>query len=146
MEKSKKGFFGRAHPGLNQGPLELQSNALPLSYIPVFLRSIEPCKNFLYQIIYFTKKSTNSDHSKTWLFSILHNGFTTYHVYKLNQNVIIMGFLCLLKHWWFNGRILACHVGDRGSIPRQCRLKYARVKSHYQKLKYRMKRFKYKDS
>ena len=24
----------REHPGLNQGPLNLQSNALPLSYIP----------------------------------------------------------------------------------------------------------------
>ena len=26
-----------------------------------------------------------------------------------------------LKHCWFSGRILACHAGDRGSIPRQCR-------------------------
>ena len=25
----------RGHPGLNQGPLDLQSNALPLSYIPM---------------------------------------------------------------------------------------------------------------
>ena len=25
----------RGHPGLNQGPVDLQSNALPLSYIPV---------------------------------------------------------------------------------------------------------------
>ena len=25
-----------------------------------------------------------------------------------------------VKHWWFSGRILACHAGDRGSIPRQC--------------------------
>ena len=25
----------RGHPGLNQGPLDLQSNALPLSYIPI---------------------------------------------------------------------------------------------------------------
>ena len=24
------------------------------------------------------------------------------------------------KHCWFSGRILACHAGDRGSIPRQC--------------------------
>ena len=24
----------RGHPGLNQGPLDLQSNALPLSYTP----------------------------------------------------------------------------------------------------------------
>ena len=26
----------RGHPGLNQGPLDLQSNALPLSYIPTY--------------------------------------------------------------------------------------------------------------
>ena len=26
----------------------------------------------------------------------------------------------LLQHCWFSGRILACHAGDRGSIPRQC--------------------------
>ena len=25
----------RGHPGLNRGPLDLQSNALPLSYIPI---------------------------------------------------------------------------------------------------------------
>ena len=25
----------RGHPGLNQGPLDQQSNALPLSYIPM---------------------------------------------------------------------------------------------------------------
>ena len=25
----------RGHPGLNQGPVDLQSNALPLSYIPM---------------------------------------------------------------------------------------------------------------
>ncbi len=24
-------------------------------------------------------------------------------------------------HWWFNGRILACHVGDPGPIPGQCK-------------------------
>ena len=29
-EKKKR----RGHPGLNQGPLDLQSNALPLSYTP----------------------------------------------------------------------------------------------------------------
>ena len=27
-----------------------------------------------------------------------------------------------VKHCWFSGRILACHAGDRGSIPRQCRI------------------------
>ena len=25
----------RGHPGLNQGPVDLQSNAVPLSYIPM---------------------------------------------------------------------------------------------------------------
>ena len=27
-----------------------------------------------------------------------------------------------VKHCWFSGRILPCHAGDRGSIPRQCRI------------------------
>ena len=25
-----------------------------------------------------------------------------------------------MKHWWFSGRMLACHAGDPGSIPGQC--------------------------
>ena len=25
------------------------------------------------------------------------------------------------EHWWFSGRILACHAGGPGSIPGQCR-------------------------
>ena len=25
-----------------------------------------------------------------------------------------------LEHWWFSGRILACHAGGPGSIPGQC--------------------------
>ena len=33
----------RGHPDLNQGPLDLQSNALPLSYIP-------PVENILKQV------------------------------------------------------------------------------------------------
>ena len=24
------------------------------------------------------------------------------------------------QHWWFSGRILACHAGGPGSIPGQC--------------------------
>ena len=24
------------------------------------------------------------------------------------------------KHWWFSGRMLACHAGGPGSIPGQC--------------------------
>ena len=30
------------------------------------------------------------------------------------------GFSLDDTHCWFSGRILACHAGDRGSIPRQC--------------------------
>ena len=26
----------------------------------------------------------------------------------------------IAKHWWFSGRILACHAGGPGSIPGQC--------------------------
>ena len=33
-KKKKKKIINRGHPGLNQGPLDLQSNALPLSYTP----------------------------------------------------------------------------------------------------------------
>ena len=33
----RSGAKTRGHPGLNQGPLDLQSNALPLSYIPLRL-------------------------------------------------------------------------------------------------------------
>ena len=25
-----------------------------------------------------------------------------------------------MKHWWFSGRMLACHAGGPGSIPGQC--------------------------
>ncbi len=35
FEKKKNNEKIRGHPGLNQGPLDLQSNALPLSYIPM---------------------------------------------------------------------------------------------------------------
>ena len=38
----------RGHPGLNQGPLDLQSNSLPLSYIPVRKRN---CSLYLYVIL-----------------------------------------------------------------------------------------------
>ena len=45
----------RGHPGLNQGPLDLQSNALPLSYIPDgetgFPRGIHLCKvKFIFHV------------------------------------------------------------------------------------------------
>ena len=35
IPKLKREQKRRGHPGLNQGPLDLQSNALPLSYIPM---------------------------------------------------------------------------------------------------------------
>ena len=31
------------------------------------------------------------------------------------------GIISTGKHWWFNGRILACHAGGPGSIPGQCK-------------------------
>nr|CUU98987.1 hypothetical transcript [Hymenolepis microstoma] len=34
MDRAKSTMRGRGHPGLNRGPLDLQSNALPLSYTP----------------------------------------------------------------------------------------------------------------
>ena len=34
IKKPKKKKYHRGHPDLNWGPLDLQSNALPLSYIP----------------------------------------------------------------------------------------------------------------
>ena len=29
-------------------------------------------------------------------------------------------FSVIAGHWWFSGRILACHAGGPGSIPGQC--------------------------
>ena len=34
-KRKKKKRKKRGHPGSNRGPLDLQSNALPLSYIPM---------------------------------------------------------------------------------------------------------------
>ena len=44
-----------------------------------------------------------------------------------NMNALIYMWLCRAncrryKHLWFSCRILACHAGGRGSIPRQCNL------------------------
>ena len=51
----------RGHPGLNQGPLDLQSNALPLSYIPDgetrFPMGIDP----------YTKKSSYHVRARAYL-------------------------------------------------------------------------------
>ena len=43
----------RGHPGSNRGPLDLQSNALPLSYIP-FLYVVRLYINF-YHLVYLTQ-------------------------------------------------------------------------------------------
>ena len=48
-------------------------------------------------------------------------------IFVFYMNAIFYIWLCRAncwryKHWWFSGRILACHAGDRGSIPRQCNL------------------------
>ena len=40
-EKRTKKEKIRGHPGLNQGPLDLQSNALPLSYTPCAIKYID---------------------------------------------------------------------------------------------------------
>ena len=34
VKRKKKKYKNRGHPDLNRGPLDLQSNALPLSYTP----------------------------------------------------------------------------------------------------------------
>ena len=43
-------------------------------------------------------------------------------IFVFYMNAIFYMWLCRenwrrYKHWWFSGRILACHAGDRGSIP-----------------------------
>ena len=37
----------------------------------------------------------------------------------------------ILKHWWFSGRIVACHAIDPGSIPGRCNLLSAHDKCAY---------------
>ena len=51
--------------------------------------------------------------------------FPANETFVFKMNAIFYIWLCRAncwryKHWWFSGRILACHAGDRGSIPRQC--------------------------
>ena len=87
---------GRGLPGLNQRPFVPQSKALPLSYIPV---KVAP---WLLQ---------NSSTHISPFFLIFFFGVNGCSPTSLNY---------LFSHWWFSGRILACHAGDRGSIPRQC--------------------------
>ena len=35
------------------------------------------------------------------------------------------------KHWWFSGRMLACHAGGPGSIPGQCIFVFHKLNSPY---------------
>ena len=54
-ETLAKKSAARGHPGLNRGPLDLQSNALPLSYIPDgvsgFLKGIHAYKEkFIFHV------------------------------------------------------------------------------------------------
>ncbi len=39
---------------------------------------------------------------------------------SLNSRRSISLSLAKIKHWWFSGRMLACHAGGPGSIPGQC--------------------------
>ena len=33
--------------------------------------------------------------------------------------------MAVAQHWWFSGRILACHAGGPGSIPGQCNVVFS---------------------
>ena len=52
----------RGHPGLNRGPLDLQSNALPLSYIPNTAVSV-----INVVLIYFITSHANQWENISWL-------------------------------------------------------------------------------
>src|SRR4029434_3681550 len=62
--------------------------------------------------------------ARSWWFLIFRPFFSVdplatarllYEVYRFRPLVSIRG-----AHWWFSGRILACHAGGPGSIPGQC--------------------------
>ena len=40
-------------------------------------------------------------------------------------------FALFQKHWWFSGRILACHAGGPGSIPGQCNFSVHKLFSYF---------------
>jgi hypothetical protein len=40
--------------------------------------------------------------------------------FEYENNLYIRLFTIHHKHWWFSGRMLACHAGDPGPIPGQC--------------------------
>ena len=83
---------GRENPGLNRKPFDLQSKALPLSYIPV---QVAP---WLLQ---------NAKHPPFPIF------FSFFRVSGCSPT----GIDHVLSYWWFSGRIRACHSEDRGLIP-----------------------------
>ena len=64
-ETLAKKSAARGHPGLNRGPLDLQSNALPLSYTPVaqFLQRL-----FIPTKLYLLYTVTHShDHTESYI-------------------------------------------------------------------------------
>ena len=91
----RRSLKGRGHPGLNRSPIDLQLKALPLSYIPV---QVAP---WLLQ---------NSKHPHFPVF---------FHFFFALVGALQDALTIYFSHWWFSGRILACHAGDRG-FPRQC--------------------------
>ena len=81
----------RGHPGLNQGSLDLQSNALPLSYIPDgetgFPRGIHLCKaKFIFHV--------RARATLTTAFVFVQNRISR-HIYAKNPSKIV---LALKKH------------------------------------------------
>ena len=92
----RRSLKARGHLGLNRSPFDLQSKALPLSYIPV--------QNAQWLL----------QHSKHLHFPIFFHFFFAL-VAALQQTLTIFG-----RIGGSVGRILACHAGDRGSIPLQC--------------------------
>ena len=60
-------------------------------------------------------------HDIDWIHYCWSNAWlVVYWMLNDTQVVTQMSFTPEHKHCWFSGRILACHAGDRGSIPRQC--------------------------
>ena len=57
IPRRKKQQKRRGHPGLNQGPLDLQSNALPLSYIPMKMKAKAYLTNLKLHTFFFQKKT-----------------------------------------------------------------------------------------
>ena len=58
----------REHPDLNQRPLDMQSNALPLSYVPLFLYYKSPCLLYLWscRLSKGTRHSNNMKYLVFW--------------------------------------------------------------------------------